>query len=81
MNVKNRYLKTLLFLSTRICVPVSVWGVYTRRQLPMEARVLYCLELELQVIVSYLTWVLGVELRSSARAVHALTHRDVSLTP
>lgn len=32
------------------------------------------LELEVQVIVNYLTWVLGNILESSARADHALKH-------
>ena len=34
----------------------------------------WCLELELQMVVSSLMWVLEIELPSSGRAVHALNH-------
>lgn len=43
--------------------------------MPAEARPR---ELELQVVVSYLTWVLGTELRSSTRAIHVLNLSVVS---
>ena len=39
------------------------------------------LELELQVIVSHLTWVLGAEFRFSARVVCDPNHWDISLAP
>lgn len=32
-----------------------------------------CLDLELQLVVSHLTWVLGTQLRSSVREVYALS--------
>lgn len=38
-----------------------------------EFRGIGSLELDLQVIVSHLTWVLAAELRSSARAISAFT--------
>ena len=37
-------------------------------------RVWYPLELELQAVVRQLTWVLGIELGSSARATSPLEH-------
>lgn len=37
-----------------------------------QGEVLAGLELKLQVVVSPMPWVLGIRLRSSARAVHAL---------
>lgn len=37
------------------------------------------LELELQVVVSHLVWVLGIKLRSRGRAVHAPNFGAVSL--
>lgn len=37
------------------------------------------LELELQAVVSYSTWVLGTELQFSGRAVRALNHETTSL--
>lgn len=43
--------------------------------MPAEARPR---ELELQVVVSYLTWVLGTELRSSTRVIHVLNLSAVS---
>lgn len=39
------------------------------------------LELDLQAVVSCLTWGLGPELRSSARAAHALNHLVISPAP
>lgn len=38
-------------------------------------------ELELQAIVNNLTWVLGTELGSSARPVHALNHWAIAPAP
>ena len=46
-----------------------------------QKRVLDPLELELQEVVSCLTWVLGAELRSSARVAHILNHGAMSPTP
>lgn len=40
----------------------------------VQKRALDSLDLMLQVVVSHLLWVLGVELRSSARAVHCPSH-------
>ena len=39
------------------------------------------LEPELQEVKSHLTWVLGTEFRSSARAVYALNHGALSPVP
>lgn len=39
------------------------------------------LELELQVVVSHLVWVLGIKLRSCGRAVHAPNFGAISLAP
>lgn len=47
-----------------------VCGVTHRSQ----KRVSVHLELELQAVVRYLMWMLGIELRSSARAIHALSY-------
>ena len=48
------------------------------RQVPEEVRGIPT-ELELQADVIYLTWVLGKELRSSARAGSALNRLPVSI--
>jgi hypothetical protein len=58
-----------------MCVSVCVY-----EQVPSEARGQRgqrsegstCLEMELKVFVSHLTWVLGTEVESSVTAVHAL---------
>ena len=51
-------------------------------QVPVETRrELNLLELELQAVVSYLTWVLRPELRSYRRAGSALSHLANSLAP
>lgn len=47
-------------------------GRQTDRCLRSPERILDSLELELQVEVSHQTWVLGIELRSSGRAIQAL---------
>ena len=39
------------------------------------------LELELQVVVSHLMWMLGMESGSSARATHGLKHLGISPAP
>lgn len=39
------------------------------------------LELEIQVIVSHLLWVLGSEAGSSERSSHALSLRDITKVP
>lgn len=49
---------------------MSVWG-YVHVNAGTQGEVLAGLELKLQV-VSPMPWVLGIRLRSSARAVHAL---------
>ena len=59
------------------CVHVYI-GADTHRALK---RAPDSLELELQVVVSHLMWVLGMESRSSARATHALKHLAISPAP
>lgn len=39
------------------------------------------LELELEVVVTLLMWVLGTHFGSSARAIHTLNHQVISPTP
>lgn len=46
---------------------------------PSQARGVRFLELELQVVVSSLAWMLGTRLKSSARAAFALNHCAISL--
>lgn len=58
-----------------VCVCVCI-GICTQEcQAPRgQERTLDLLELELQEVVSCLTWFLGIELRSSTRAVYDLHH-------
>lgn len=44
--------------------------------MPKEARGFLLLELELQVVVGCLAWVLEIRLRSSEGAVYTLNHYD-----
>jgi hypothetical protein len=52
-----------------MCFCVCMWV-----QVPVEAKALAHLKLELPAVVSYLMWVLGTELRCSKRVVCALQH-------
>lgn len=47
-------------------------GMCKQGTVPTEVGVWDSLELELQVVLSYLTWVLGTELGSPGRTVSAL---------
>lgn len=66
-----------------MCAYSYTRGVYaTCLRVPMETRkALDPLELELQAAVPCLTWVLGMELWSSGRAVSAFNHWAVSPAP
>lgn len=44
-----------------------------------EKRTTDPLELELKAVVSHLTWVLGTELRSPGRIIHALNCKAITL--
>lgn len=44
----------------------------------VQTKVRNPLELELQAVVSCLTWTLGTKLRFFAIATHALSHQDIS---
>lgn len=55
------------FLCACVCLCLSI---YTCVQVSMESRRDFCiLKVKLRVVVSCLMWVLGTELRTSARAV------------
>jgi hypothetical protein len=43
-----------------------------------QRRISYSLQLEFQVVVSWLIWVLGTELRSFAKAVRAFNYCSIS---
>ena len=49
-----------------MCMNAGVHKVQKRRLDPLK--------LELETVVSYLMWVLGIKFRSFVRAVHALSH-------
>ena len=65
-----------VFMVCSVCVRVSerACGSQNRRASDL-------LELELQMVVSYLMWVLGSELRFSARVAGALNYRTISPAP
>ena len=66
----------LFFKKICVCVCVCVCGVHGGQK-----RVSDPLELELQVVVSRLMWVLVTELRSSTRAARALNTLATSPAP
>lgn len=49
--------------------------------MPLQAEVSNLPELDLKILVSYLTWALGTKLMSFGRSASALRHCDVSVTP
>jgi hypothetical protein len=65
-----------LSLSLSLCVCVSVGdGIGSKRELDVLPPTL---QLEFQVVLSSLVWVLGIELRSFARIAGALNHWALS---
>ena len=60
----------LLCVHTCACLPVYAQQMCTA--LGGQKRVLDILELQLQVVVSHLMWVLETKLRSSTRTINAL---------
>jgi hypothetical protein len=61
------FVKNVFLLSMEIVYAHKCWC-------PQRPRVLRSLKLELQAIVSHLTWLLGSELRSPRKAVSALNY-------
>ena len=57
----------IIFSYVYVCL--FEWGMCNMGTVPLEVKGVGSLELELQVVVSHLTWVLETEPRSSGRAL------------
>lgn len=72
-STKNCLFKKIFIYLLVMCLYTCVGGVHIAPGVK-EARSIRFPELELQMVLGHLTWVLGIELRSLGRVVLGLNH-------